>query len=153
MLIKCNLFKYRCGKCGTNFEVPVYLAGYGNFLLRSYASDEMAWLNAIASHAFKEGSKLIKAHPKVINLKSNAQSNIVQDIIGSIYDKNSQGNDFGINIDPKCSHCGEQKTASYEEVQPSKLVEIDVQPITSNHWDNLLESEKKSLVDELLTKY
>jgi DNA-directed RNA polymerase subunit RPC12/RpoP len=153
MLIKCNLFKYKCGKCGANFEAPVYLAGYGKFLLRSHESGEVAWLDAISSNAFKEGSELIKKHPKVINLKSIPQSNIVQDVIGSIYDKSAQGNHFGINVDPKCSQCGEQRASGYEEVQPSKLVEIDVEPVTSSRWDKLSEKEKKSLVDDLLSDY
>ena len=153
MLIKCNLFQYQCGKCGGSFEAPVYLAGYGKFLLRSDGTDEMAWLDAIASDAFKECSELIKTHSKVIILKSIAQSNIVQDVIGAIYDKDSQGNNFGINIDPRCPHCGEQNAAGYEEVQPSKLVEIDVDSVTSNHWDKFSMEEKKSLVDNLLAGY
>lgn len=150
MLVKCNAFQYQCGMCGTSFEVPVYLAGYGKFLLRSYGTGEMAWLDAIASYAFKEGSELIKAHPKVIGLKSNDQSKIVQDVIGAVYDNDSQGNSFGINTDPKCPNCGEQSAAGYEEMQPSKLIEIDVDPVTSKHWDKLSEKEKKSLVDKLL---
>lgn len=152
MLIKCNIFKYQCGKCGNGFEAPVYLAGYGKFLLKNYKSKDMVLLDAISNDAFKEASQLIKKHPKIIGLQASAQSNIVQDVIGYIYDKSTCGGSFGINANPKCPHCCEHNIAGYEEIQPSTIVEVDVGLVTSNHWDKLSEKEKISFIDDLLSQ-
>lgn len=153
MLIKCNIFKYQCGGCGKSFEAPVYLAGYGKFLLKNYKSGDLAWLDAISDNAFKEASRLIKKHPKLVGLQANAQSNIVQDVIGYVYDKSICGGNFGINANPMCPHCGEHNFVGYEEILPSKIVEINVDIVTSNTWSELSEKEKISLVDKLLEGY
>ena len=150
MKIKCSLYEYKCAICGSVYKSPVYIGGYGQFLLRNYGSDEFAWLNATSDSVFNEVSKLVRKNPRIMNLKQRAQSDIFQKIIGYVYDPDKCGNYYGIGVDPECPSCKEHHISGYKELSPPEYVELDVFEVTSCEWEKLTLKEKEKKLDVII---
>ncbi|WED25522.1 hypothetical protein L3V77_10630 [Vibrio sp. DW001] len=149
--IKCVIYEYECKCCGQKYRSPIYKNGYGQFLLRSYNSNGLAWLDAISDPAYKEMGMLLRNNPKVTHLKQRTQSDIFHKIVGCLYDPDLDGGYFGIGIAPKCPHCDQRDVHSCQEVEPIEFVNLRVPIITATRWSSLSLKEKEDKINNSLT--
>jgi hypothetical protein len=151
--LTCNIYKYTCSYCHKSYESPVYIGGYGQFLLRNYGSKHLAWLDAVDDSTFKEVGTLIRMNSEVAKLGRNKQSDIFQKIVGYAYDTDNNGNYFGIDAEPECPYCKKHSALSYQEAEPPVYKTFNVPMVTSIVWDSLTTEKKRQLlVSKLVEK-
>lgn len=151
MNLKCTIYKYRCGNCHESFESPVHTGSYGQFLLKNYDSNNLAWLDAVSDLTFQEVGTIIRLNPRIAILGKNKQSKLFQKIVGYAYDPDVTGNHFGIDAEPECPHCKKHNVLSYQEIVPPKYKNLDIPIITSKNWALLSINKKQQLLDEKLS--
>ncbi len=151
MNLRCTVFEYQCQHCGKRFKAPVYTgSGYGQFLMRNYVSGHHVWLDVFSDDVINEMDQLISAHPAVSSLGENAQSDIFQKIVGYLYDPDSEGNYYGIGIDPQCPFCNAHQAKSFREVFPNEYMELSVVRITARQWKQMSQDEKIEKINQLI---
>lgn len=152
-LLNCVMFLFQCEQCQKVYKSPIYLGGYGQFLLNSHGGYEKSWLDATSNETFREVHDIVKLHPKLVQINKRSISRLHQQIVGYSYDPDVNGNYFGINVKPACPSCGGQRVCKYEEIIPNEVVSIEVSHVTSRNWDSLSSEEKKSYVYERIEHF
>lgn len=152
MKIICNVFEYVCRDCKKIYQAPVYVGGYGSFLLRNHGSSSLAFLDAIGDKVFKEVGSIVDAHEVVSKLDENNRADIFQKVIGYAYDPDELGNYYGIGLDPECVHCGSHMVDSYIEKTPIKKITVNVPIVTSDYWQSLSKDDRIDLINKQIKK-
>lgn len=146
MKVKAILYKYHCANCKNEFKAPVFSA-YGNFLLRNRSSKNLVFLNAISDKSFSEVSNIYDSSKLVEKLSEERRESLFQEVVTVAYDADDNGGNYEIGIDPHCPKCGQNKSSSYIEINPTEYVELDLPEATSCEWNLLTNKEKLERVE------
>lgn len=128
-----TLASFRCADCGHAFEAPILdESRYGEFLLWS-RSGRVAHLNAFEDPVYGEAKAL------VTEILGQADSFGVADVLQRVFgpvtcDLDPDGAPYLINGQPSCPTCHSQRIASWEMIEPEKLVELDIPDVTHKRW-------------------
>lgn len=139
-----QLINVTCASCSGIFQVPALLSGaYGEFLLRSAGSFEVAYLNALEDATYDEVYELIKQNPRMHGKGENLIADVLRHIYGVIAcDPDSAGHCFGIGLVPPCPFCQGTRVAHWEATEPPVFVDLPVNPVTHIYWDSLSKAQK-----------
>ncbi len=151
--INCVTFYYICENCGNQYNGPVFLGGYGQFLMHSIGGTEYAWLEATSNGGFKEVGEIIKQCDITSELSRNEQAKLHQKIVGYAFDVDSEGNHFTIGGQPLCPSCGSQRASRYGEISPREITSIEVKEVSSVFWESLSMNEKKDYIEQKINEY
>lgn len=142
---KLQLFKYRCGACGSEYKAPAYpSAAYGEFILRSENGVSLAYLNALNDPVFEETETIVKSFSGISSKEGVAST--LKSVFGVTCDPDADGNSFAIGLAPRCPQCGSIRPSYWEATEPPEFVEKPVPDVTHEKWSNLSEDEKHNLI-------
>lgn len=152
--MKLQVYRFRCSHCGANFDAPKTIAGsYGEFILQSSCTGEIAYLNALEDSTYDEVDRILKRNQRVSDKKTYVVADTLRQIYGEIAcDPDGMGGAFRIGAHPKCPECGARQMAGWEEVIPPAFVDVKVQLVKHSNWCSLSIEEKEIKVDEALEK-
>lgn len=143
--MKLMLFRYWCDSCNKWFEAPNIGNVYGHFVLHSI-SGEIRYLDAISDCVFEEVSELIKKDSRVYSVDEFKQAEILHEIFGIACDPDTCGNEFRMGVNRTCPYCKRDTIDSWEAVDPTTYVNLDILPITHNQWNQLNWQEKNDII-------
>lgn len=152
MIVNLVLFKYVCGNCRHEFTATE-LGGdfvYGEFLLRSTATRQEAYLNAITDGVFTEIANLVKADKTVQGLSELEVGKAVQSTFSIACDKASDGSEYQIGLKPRCPKCGGEKMRYWSQVTPVQPLKKDLNHVTHINWDTVDFEQKVARVKTAL---
>lgn len=145
--MKLQLYKYRCGCCGAWFTAPELAEfEYGQFLLRSKTSDELAYLDSIKDVVYDEVSAIVSTDSREIALNQFDMADVLGEVFGLACDRDKNGEAFSMAAKPRCPQCGQSNLLEWEAIEPPTFVEIDVRPVSHIHWNSLNDSERLALI-------
>ena len=142
-------FTFCCADCGCHFDAPeVPEFAYGQFVLRTEASDYAAFLDALGDSAFLESYELVKLSHRTTAMNDRQRGDLQQRIFGVICDPAPNGQTLVIGLAPRCPSCGCRKMASWEQKTP-------VQPwcmplVEHNRWTAMTQQQKADCVDQAI---
>ncbi|MCY0915658.1 hypothetical protein [Massilia antarctica] len=153
--MKLELMQYTCGTGAHEFLAPEIPGGsYGDFLLRSEASEEMRFLNGIEDATYNEVDALMRENERVQSLPANQPTEVLWKIYGATAcDPDSTGSPFIIGLMPKCPVCGGREMASWDYTYPSRFVDADVPVVSHRAWNALSPEQKRLRVEEQLAQF
>lgn len=145
--MKIPLAKYVCEICDAAFEAPMLgESRYGEFLLWS-SSGDVAYLNAFQDKTYQEVADLIAAQSEILKRDSFKAAEVLQNIFGPLAcDPDRTGAPFVIGAHPPCKKCKRGRVASWEMIDPPKIVDLDIPSVTHKRWDRLTDREKAAAV-------
>jgi hypothetical protein len=152
--MKLQVYRFECAQCGNLFNAPKTVVGsYGEFILRSSGTGELAYLNALEDSTYDEVDSILKGNRKVASKKLHVVADILRKIYGEVAcDTDDIGGIFGIGNNPKCPACGSHSMSRWEEILPPVFVDLNVSPVKHADWLSLSAEEKKIRVDQLLSR-
>ncbi|WUR11026.1 hypothetical protein E7V67_014990 [[Empedobacter] haloabium] len=147
-----QLIKLTCASCLGVFEAPDLLSGaYGEFLLRSEGTLEVAYLNALEDAAYGEVYDLIKQNPRMHGMREHFIADVLRQIYAVVAcDPDSAGYSFGIGQFPRCPFCSAGNVAHWEEIDPPIFIDLPADPVTHTCWDDLSKDQKIAKIDNEL---
>lgn len=143
--MKTTLAKYTCADCSHIFEAPMLDENrYGEFLLWS-SSGRVAYLNALDDPVYGEVKTLVA---EVMGQKDPFQlAEVLQQVFGALAcDLDPQGNPYLIDGLPLCPVCRSQHIASWELIEPEKLLEQEIPEVTHQAWARLFSEQKRAAI-------
>jgi len=149
--VKLYLYDYQCGECSCGYKVPHLGCKYGEFLLRDEYGN-LAYLNALESTAFHDVSHIVDQSGLLVNASPRKVSQLKQAIITIVSDRSSDGGLYEIGKKAKCPNCGSTNVIVSGPTVPAQTLDVTVERVTFNAWENLSPQEKKSLVLKSLKK-
>ncbi|NHZ34270.1 hypothetical protein [Massilia rubra] len=152
--MKLELMQYTCSTGAHQFVAPEIASGsYGDFLLRSEASEEMRFLNGIEDATYNEVNALILENARVRSLPANSRIEVLWKIYGATAcDPDAMGSPFHIGLMPTCPVCGGREMAAWDCAYPARLVDVDVRVVSHRAWTTLDPEQKRLRVAEQLAR-
>jgi hypothetical protein len=129
-------FDFTCGACQSEYEAPVFLGGYGEFVARS-SRGTLAHVNALEDPVFEEVQQLAEAAITEMGAQLSAPvaGSIVQAAFAVACDPDPGGGDYVIGAHPPCPRCGSQVPSEW--VETGAVVPTDVPPTSHSRWSAL----------------
>ncbi|MGK7867073.1 hypothetical protein [Falsiroseomonas sp. E2-1-a20] len=147
--MKITLGKYVCAACNHTFEAPMLdESRYGEFLLWSL-SGRLAHLNAFEDAVYEELKSLVT---DAIGAEDPFRvADILQQIFGPLAcDPDPQGKPYSIDGQPLCPACRSRRIASWELIEPQKVVEMEIPEVAHQRWGQLTRPQKREAVAETI---
>ena len=147
--MKITLAKYSCAACNHAFESPMLdESRYGEFLLWS-SSGSVSHLNAFEDSVYGELKSLVT---DVIGAEDRFRvADVLQRIFGPLAcDPDAKGMPYSIDGQPSCPACPSPLIASWEFIEPQKVVEIEIPEVTHKKWGLLTPPQKRETVAEAM---
>src|ERR1700720_1791955 len=143
--MQLQFYEYTC-ECGCIFQEPDLIgSAYGHFILRSEI-DELVYLNSFTVREFGELKKLLK-NPRLKNLQDDPD--IFQDLFSLICDLSPQKKIYFMQKLPNCPQChSPYEIKNWSPVFPYKLIEMEIDAVSFNKWNELSGEEKMDLIDK-----
>jgi hypothetical protein len=142
-------FKYICATCGNQFTAPGMPDGaYGEFVLRSQASDLCAYMSAFDDGVLNELGVILNQNAVKWGVAEAQIPDLQQKLFSITTDRGEDGAHFEIGLAPKCPKCNSCNPASWIEEEPVR--KIDLKPVAHNDWAKLDRKAKERMVKTAL---
>lgn len=144
------LFKheYTC-RCGDVFNIFDLIGehSYGEFIMKSEV-DELVYLNSFKAKEFDEFSLLLKKNKKLKNKNDREIAEIFHTVFSLACDLSPHNKLYFMDKHPNCPKClSPYNMVSWTPLYPYEVREMDIKEVTFNEWNQLVEEEKKNLID------
>lgn len=144
-------FKYICATCGNQFTAPgMPDAAYGEFVVRSQASDLCAYMSAFEDGVLNELGAILKQNSAEWSVAESQIPDLQQKLFSITTDRGEDGSHFEIGLAPKCPKCNNRNPASWAEEEPIRKSEL--KSVTHDDWTKLDRGAKERMVKMALDK-
>jgi hypothetical protein len=104
-------------------------------------------LHTYIDNVFSEVEDLVYSQFPELKRDPSKAGEIIQHIFGPVAcDPDDGGLPFAIDASPPCKRCGSTNTKSRGFVDPPKIFEMNIPPVTHERWNRLTEQEKAEAV-------
>ena len=125
---------------------------YGEFLFWSPGGN-VAYVNAVKDDAYNELSELLRQRFSSLRKDRMRSAEVLQPMFGPVAcDPDSTGESYVMDALPPCKHCKSRRIASWDLINPAKVVEWDIPVITHHAWNQLSLAEKLASIDRYIAR-
>jgi hypothetical protein len=149
--MKFDVFYYTCGNCGTVFEAPDLVGGYGLMLARSLGRGSMALVDAINDEVFAEVEGLVAAVANRTRMTDRQFGDVVRYAFSASCDVDSDGSPYRIGEHPRCPSCGSHRMRTWE--RSGKLIELDVPSVRHDNWSRTDAGQRQRLIQNAVNDF
>jgi len=152
-MMKLQLLQVSCAHCRQDSTVSVMPDGvHGQFVLRSDASLDEAFLDAMHDPTFDEVEAMLSRSWRMVGKDDWFRAHVLQRTYGEIAcDPDSTGHPFRIGKLPNCPQCG-GAVLNWRAISPPQFVDCEIPSVTHRVWERLSELQKEFRIDDVLER-